>query len=97
MGQSVKVVDLKEANIFINDNDKLEQSPKTLAAIIGGSLDRLWVKYKDTLHGNTEAVVQILPKSKKYTFIKKHEAAASRKKELVVFIAMLEELGYTKS
>ena len=94
MGQTVPVPDLKEANIFLNDNEKLECSPKTLAAIINGSLNKIWVKHKNTMYGNTESVLSIYPTIKEFTFIKKHEEAARKHPVTKYLVEMLLDLGF---
>lgn len=96
MGQIVAVKDLKEANIFINENQKLESNPKTSAAIMNGSLDRIWVKFKDTLEINTESVLQVKPKDKTFSYIKKHAVAARKNKTIAEYVSNLKDLGYSE-
>lgn len=85
---------VKEINVYLNDSGRLESTMKTCSILIGSNAEIVWVKYKNTLSGNNDAVLRIDRQNKEAHVIKKYSIAVSNNDFLQDLLSNLEQLGF---
>jgi len=92
---SLKANEVKQTNVFLTTDGRLDMSPKTLAVLLGSQVEIIWIKYKNSLETNNDAVIQLHVNTKKANVVRKYQDAVSNNRTLKKAIQHLREIGFS--
>lgn len=91
---TIHVSDLKQINFHINDNGKLESTPKTLSALMGNDIHTIHIKYKNTLRSCQDSLLWVQPNTRMITITPKYRKQVLHNRVIIDLLKNLKEIGY---
>jgi len=84
-----------EVNVYLNDKGNLESTSKTQSILVGSNASIVWVKHRNSLEANPDALIRVDRTAKTIGIIKKYQTQVNQNSSLQDFITNLKELGYS--